>query len=96
MLEKYWGPDADEAVQGSRGHYGNSLKMPDRAEWLNLRPPFDPDSNAQERWSAAVMPVRAVCLAILWVTVNWWRSAIAVGTIVALVLIMTGHGQGGR
>lgn len=66
------------------------VQLTERPEWTELRPPYHPDRDVERTWSTAVLPVRAVCLFLLWTTYTWYRFAIVVGTLVAFRVIFLG------
>jgi hypothetical protein len=55
-----------------------------RAEWLDLRPPYHPDSGLEHAWSTLLLVPRAMALVFLWLTFHWWRTALALGTVALL------------
>lgn len=56
-------------------------------DWAVVRPPEA--GKIQQHWSKLVTPVRALAIGILWLTLYWWRVAIAV-SIVATIIILWG------
>lgn len=62
---------------------------------MAVKPPVNPnspDANIQEVWSSVVWPFRALALVFLWVTVAWWRFALAVVTVALVLTAMYGKG----
>lgn len=57
----------------------------DVQDWHAVRPPET--GKFQTGWSKAVMPLRAVALAFLWLTLYWWRTALALAAVLALVTL---------
>lgn len=58
-----------------------------RPEWTELRPPYREESDLERRWSAIMMPFRAMALAFLWVSYTWYRAAFALATVVLVLLV---------
>lgn len=61
--------------------------LTDMPEWLELRPPYRPDSKVEQRWSVAVMPLRAVALSFLWITYRWHRAALGGATVLLIYIV---------
>lgn len=51
-------------------------------DWMELRPPYRPDSELEHGWSVALTPFRAVALVFLWITYRWYRCALLVLAII--------------
>jgi hypothetical protein len=58
-----------------------------RPEWTMARPPYREDSGMERVWSVVLTPVRAIALMFLWMTYQWWRTALVLGTIVGVILV---------
>lgn len=52
-------------------------------EWYDIRVPYLETSNWQQMYSLVMIVPRCAALGFLWVTYQWWRLAITVGTCAA-------------
>lgn len=57
----------------------------DVPDYVVIRPP-ETGGAIQDRWSKIVTPTRAVAHAYLWITLYWWRFAILVATVAAVII----------
>lgn len=79
-----WNQGADVAPYGYQPQY----PMTDRPSWLELRPPYNPDSKLETNFSRAATPVRFLCIAILFSTDNVYKFLMVYGTILVIVLLI--------
>lgn len=56
-------------------------------DWHVVRPPST--GKFQDGWAKVVMPFRAIAVGFLWLTLYWWRTALALAAVLALVLMLT-------
>lgn len=54
-------------------------------EWSVIRPPDT--GKVQAQWSKLITPVRALAIGFLFLTLYWWRFAIAVLIVVTIVTL---------
>lgn len=66
-----------------------SVELPD---WAQIRPPAHPDSDIQKIWSSVMMPLRAIAIAFLWVTLHWWRAALLASMVLLVYTLASGGG----
>jgi hypothetical protein len=64
------------------------VQLTERPEWTELRPPYNPDSKMEQVWSAWLTPLRFLALGFLWVTFAWYRTAVALGSIFAVYVLI--------
>jgi hypothetical protein len=60
----------------------------DRPEWLEARPPFNPDSRIEVVWSNVMTPIRSGTLAFMWLTYKWYRAGIVVAGMALLIVLI--------
>lgn len=64
------------------------VQLTERPEWLELRPPYNPDSKVEQAWSAWLTPFRFLALGFLWLTFAWYRTALALVSTVAFYVLI--------
>jgi hypothetical protein len=78
---------ADDALDVPTPWYPQTPVISDRPEWLEARPPFNPESDLERYWSNVMYPIRCAALAFMWLTYAWYRFAIAAGSVFLLVIL---------
>lgn len=64
------------------------VPMVDRPEWLELRPPHNPDNKFERGFVRTMLPLRAVLIGILWLTGNAYRFVFVSGTFTLIILLI--------
>lgn len=81
-VEPYMGgPEGDELMP----YFPMTPQSFDVPGYVALRPPDT--GKFQEKWAKAVLPLRFVALALLWVTFYWWRTAILFAVVLMIVVL---------
>lgn len=68
------------------GYYPDPITS-DVPSWIEPVPKYREDSDIQRWWSYIMRWPRFVAIAFLWLTDEWWKSAIAVSTITTFIII---------
>lgn len=68
-----------------------SEPMEAEPDWMVARPPYNPESAIDKLWSDIMVWPRRGMRLFMWLTLYWWRSAMAVGTLLLIWLVVT-HG----
>lgn len=65
--------------------FGTGTYQNEVPDWHVVRPPDT--GKVQTQWAKVVMPFRAMAVGFLWLTLYWYRTALALGAVSALVIL---------